>query len=91
MTVNLYVPGGSSEMRYTPASVVATVVSTPVAMFIALTVAPEIIAPCGSVTVPFNVPRSPWPDKLLANRTKPKASLLILSKPPILIEQLKAN
>jgi hypothetical protein len=47
---------GRKRMEYTPEALVCAVVLTEVAVFSAVTVAPEMTAPLGSVTSPVIVP-----------------------------------
>src|SRR5581483_6615290 len=54
--VTRYFPAGSSTRRYRPFSSVCTVCEKPVPVFTALTVAPAMTAPAGSLTVPAICP-----------------------------------
>ncbi len=47
-------------MLYTPAPLVVVGIATPVAVFVAVTVAPATTAPCESVTVPVMFARPDW-------------------------------
>src|SRR4051794_67214 len=81
VTVMRYVPGGSDGMRYTPASVLTEVNSTPVSGFTILTDAPATAAPDGSVTVPLKVPRSPCANNAKAAARHKITALLIFKNP----------
>jgi hypothetical protein len=59
VTRMVYVPAGKYGSVYVPVPVVVALVSTPVALLVATTVAPGTEAPAGSVTVPFSVPTGP--------------------------------
>jgi hypothetical protein len=54
--VSVYRPTGNSPMTYSPELLVTTVRVNPVASFSAVTLAPTIAAPPGSVTKPRNEP-----------------------------------
>src|SRR5437867_1926836 len=57
-TVTVYVPSTSGGDVYTPAVLVTSAVSTPVASFRIVTVAPGTPEPCASVTTPLRMARS---------------------------------
>src|SRR5271154_5551286 len=60
-------------MVKSPALVVVVEVETPVSRFVTLTVALTTDAPWGSVTAPVIVPRSSWPNEMLAVRIRMQA------------------
>src|SRR5947208_12447725 len=82
VTVMRYVPGGSDGMRYTPASVLTEVNSTPVSGFTILTDAPATAAPDGSVTVPLKVPRSPCANSARAVARNRNSAFCAFKSPP---------
>src|SRR5436190_6700330 len=65
-----------------PASVAVVSVSTPVATFLAFTVAPAITEPEGSETVPLNVPLSPC-EKTTRAVTRPRQSVVFMINQPL--------
>src|SRR5690349_20448572 len=56
-------PMGNSGTEYSPVAPVWSVRVSPVSGLETVTSAPMITAPCGSVTVPWIVPRKVWADK----------------------------
>jgi len=57
----VYEPAGKYGSVYVPVDVVVVFVSTRVAEFVAMMLAPGTAAPVGSVTVPVTVPIGPCP------------------------------
>src|SRR6266851_1962889 len=72
-TVTVYFPGGRSGITKIPSPPVVNCFSIPVASFFAVTVAPEMTPPFGSVTVPVIEPVVAW---AIADGEKTKISAI---------------